>query len=81
MQCFISLIYCHYYSFIGIPLYSRTINQCVSDSSFTCMKWLFSHTNNKQTEKATNLFRTPLKPFNVYSESIPNTAGKRIKTE
>ena len=29
MQCFISIIYCHYYSFIGIPLYSR-INQCVS---------------------------------------------------
>ena len=29
MQCFISIICCHYYSFIGIPLYSR-INQCVS---------------------------------------------------
>ena len=29
MQCFISIIYCHYYSFIGIPLYPR-INQCVS---------------------------------------------------
>ena len=44
------------------------------------MKWLFSHTNNKQTEKATNLFQTSLKPFNVYSESIPNTAAKRIQT-
>ena len=40
-----------------------------------------AHTNNKQTEKATHLFQTSLKPFNVYSESIPNAAGKRIQTE
>ena len=54
---------------------------CVIPASQAWNGFFHIQLNNKQTEKATHLFQTSLKPFNVYSESIPNAAGKRIQTE